>query len=438
MNNKTVRISGFVVLLIVLLFSALPVFSNPVNTGKRATLTDNEMQWRIDNLRGPIDYRYTSRVRSEVEAYVFDYRKGAEELLGRVTIYFPVFDQKIREKNLPREIKYLPLIESSLRVDAYSRVGAAGLWQFMRGTAREYGLTVNRSFDQRYAVEESTEAALDYLSNLYDQFGDWTLALAAYNCGPGNVRKAMQRSGKRDYWSIRSYLPQETRNYIPKFVAASYLMQYYYEHDLMPVRPDEYYFETLESRVYGHLSFAQVSSLTGTPIEIIKNLNPSYRKYYIPANTTGMKLILPRKSMYALLELKKNQGIELIGQPAIDFNGYIRSNFKPEIASYLLIDQPEEIIIDTLPNRFSGQKLEDTEAQQLNSLGSKLMSLIRPRKEQESETTHTEYRLKNGESLRDVANKFPEVDVAAIIRQNNLRLDQSPPPGTILRIKQVY
>lgn len=435
MNKKTVSYSGFVGLLIILLVLPTAVFSNTANKGNRAALTDSEMQWRIDNLMGPFDYRYTSKVRSEVESYVFDYRKGAEELLGRVTIFFPVFDQKIREKNLPREIKYLPLIESSLKVEAYSRVGAAGLWQFMRGTAREYGLTVNRSLDQRYGVEESTEAALNYLSNLYDQFGDWTLALAAYNCGPGNVRKAMRRSGKSDYWAIRNYLPRETRNYIPKFVAASYLMQYYFEHDLMPERPDEYYFETLESRVYEHLSFAQISKLTNTPIEIIRNLNPAYRKFYIPANTSGMKLILPRKSMYTLLELKDSRNIVLTDQPGIDFNSYFRTNFKPEIARYLLIDQPDELVINTVPIRGLDYFINQANTAKTASIGAQLVPLIRTRRDNTTKNFVT-HRLKSGETIRDVASMYPGASIESIIRKNNLRLNQSPPPGTMLRIME--
>jgi membrane-bound lytic murein transglycosylase D len=436
MNNKTVSISGFVVLFIVLMFGAVSMDAKPVDNDKRAALTDSEMQWRIDNLMGPFDYRYTSRVKSEVESYVFDYRKGAEELLGRVTIYFPIFEQKILEKDLPREIKYLSVIESSLRVNAYSRVGAAGLWQFMRGTAREYGLTVNRSVDQRYAVEESTEAALTYLSNLYDQFGDWTLALAAYNCGPGNVRKAMRRSGKSDYWSIRSYLPQETRNYIPKFVAASYLMQYYYEHDLMPIRPDDYYFETLESKVYQHLSFKQIAQLTDTPLEIIKNLNPSYRKGFIPANTSGMKLILPRMSMYSLIEMKSEGQIKLVNNQPVNFNAYIRTNFEPEIASYLLIDQPTELSIERIPSRDLNFFLDASKKDLEKNSNQKLLSLLRYRKEQDEDKKYLQYRLKSGETLRDVSRKFKGVSIESIIRMNKINMDQSPPPGTLLRIRQ--
>jgi membrane-bound lytic murein transglycosylase D len=438
MNTRTVGISGFVVLFIALFLLPNAIQAELEKPGSEAALSENEMRWRIDNLLGPFDYRYTSKVKSEVESYVLDYRKGAEELLGRVTIYFPIFEQKIVEKNLPREIKYLSLIESGLKVNAYSSVGAAGLWQFMRGTAKEYGLTVNRSIDQRYAVEESTEAALNYLSSLYDQFGDWTLALAAYNCGPGNVRKAMRRSGKADYWSIRNYLPRETRNYIPKFVAATYLMQYYYEHDLMPVRPDDYYFQTLESKVFQHISFAQIASLTDTPIEVIRNLNPSYRKYYIPANTTGLKLILPSQTMYSLLESNVNQSIQLVDHQRVDFNGYIRTNFKPEIARYLLVEHPETIEMNAIPSKDIAYYFASSRQNNNLAINDKLVSLIRVRRnDKQEDNDYVIYRLRSGETLMEVARKFNGVDVAMIIRNNNLKMNQSPPPGTLLRIKKI-
>lgn len=433
MNKKTVSISGFVMLFIAFFFLPANLKASSENTDNKAVLTDSEMRWRIEKLMGPFDYRYTSKVRSEVEGYVFDYRQGAEELLGRVTIYFPVFEQKLKEKNLPQEIKYLSLIESALKVNAYSRVGAAGLWQFMRGTAREYGLTVNKSIDQRYAVEESTEAALTYLSALHEQFGDWTLALAAYNCGPGNVRKAMRRSGGHDYWSIRNYLPKETRNYIPKFIAASYLMAYFYEHDLMPIRPDDYFFETLESEVFGHLSFDQISMITGTPLKVIKNLNPSYRKNFIPNNTNGMKLILPRGSMYVLLEQKDERELRLADQNNINFNAYIRSNFAPEVARYLLINQNEKIEIANVPSRDVESFMSDSRQVNEKQMSNKMAPLVRNRRN-EGTSAYITYRLKSGETLKDVALRYDGVDVESILRNNKISMKQAPPPGTLLRI----
>jgi len=434
MNKKTVNISSFVVLLFAVFFLPFQGFSNTPNK-KNAALTDNEIRWRVDNLGGPIDYRYTEKVRSEVEGYVSDYRKGAEQLLGRVTIYFPVFDQKIKEKNLPEELKYLSLIESSLRVDAYSRVGAAGLWQFMRGTAREYGLTVNKSYDQRYDVEESTEAALEYLSVLYGQFDDWTLALAAYNCGPGNVRKAMRKSGGRDYWSIRKYLPKETRNYIPKFVAATYLMKYFYEHELMPQKPEDYFYETAVSKVYKHLSFDEIVQVTSTPLGIIKKLNPSFRKGYIPVNTNGMRLVLPRQSMYSLMEIYNAKDIRLIPEKSINFNHYIRTKFRPEVARYMLINNNEKVNIALLPIKdisyfTKGNRIFETKTKSASK--NEVLGIRRYTRNR----NYLTYRLKSGETLFDVIKLFPEANFEKMMRINNISLNDSPPPGTLLKIEE--
>ena len=435
MNKKTIGFSGLALLCIALMLPNLLKGAAP-EASSRIALSESELRWRIDNLVGPFDYRLTTSVKSEVEAYILDYPKGSEELLGRITLYFPVFEKKIRERNLPEAIKYLSVIESGLRVDAYSRVGAAGLWQFMRGTAKEYGLTVSKSYDQRYAVEESTEAALDYLTFLYNQFGDWTLALAAYNCGPGNVRKAISRSGKSDYWSIRNYLPAETRKYIPRFVAASYLMSYYYEHDLLPVRPESFYFETVESNVFRHLSFDEITRVTGTPLDIIRELNPSYRKYFIPANTNGMKLILPQEAMYTLIASRMDDRIELLPNTKININQYILANFRPEVARHLLLNQGGQIAVPVLPQKgisgFPGS------GQNVNThIDPSFMSRFASRREDQTDKDFIYHRLRSGETLADVAKKYPGLNLETLIRQNGLRLDQSPAAGTLLKIKEI-
>ena len=435
MNKKTVGFSGFVMLFIAFFVLPSTLLADKNTRDSRIALSDNELRWRIDRLVGPIDYRFTTKVKSEVEAYILDYPRGSEELLGRITIYFPLFEQKLRERNLPEEIKYLSVIESSLRVDAYSRVGAAGLWQFMRGTAREYGLTVNKSYDQRYSVEESTEAALNYLSVLYDQFGDWTLALAAYNCGPGNVRKAIRKSGKNDYWSIRNYLPLETQNYIPKFVAASYLMAYYYEHDLIPVRPDTYYFETAESLVFRHLSFDEIARVTGTSLNIIRDLNPSYRKQFIPANTNGMKIVLPQQAMYELVASRMDDKIQILPGNKININQYILANFRPEVARLLLLNPGGQMNIGSLPVKDVAEFKNMSSGNENTTLGEKFISLFSGNREQESKS-YLFHRLRSGETLTDVANQYAGVDLESLIRNNDIRLDQSPPAGTLLRIME--
>jgi membrane-bound lytic murein transglycosylase D len=260
----------------------------------------------------------TTEVKKYLNQYIVAGRHSSARLIGRSLYYFPLFETKINEKALPAELKYLAIIESSLKPHARSRVGAVGLWQFMRATGRMYGLTINNVVDERKDPEKSTEAALNYLSDLYDRFDDWTLALAAYNCGPGNVNKAMRKSGGKDYWSIRNYLPRETRNYVPKFIAMAYLMNYYMDHQIEPDYPEELFTKTRKAVTLNKLSFQEISHNTGLEMDVISWYNPSYVGHYIPQSELGNVLILPANEMYSFIE-KKSTDLALVPDPFQDF-----------------------------------------------------------------------------------------------------------------------
>ncbi len=264
--------------------------------------TLDQIEERLDALDADVDLKLTPEVKKYLRQYIVSYRQSSETLIGRSMIYFPNIEDKIIEKNLPSEIKYLSIVESALKPSARSHVGAVGLWQFMKATARMYGLKIDKHVDERRDVEKSTDAALEYLSDLNDRFGDWTLALAAYNCGPGNVRKAMRRSGGRDYWSIRSFLPRETRNYVPKFIAMAYLMNYYEDHDLSPKYPEELFVKTRKIVINDGISFSKVTGLTDVSLESIQYYNPSYIVNYIPKSADGKILELPSQAIYAIAE----------------------------------------------------------------------------------------------------------------------------------------
>lgn len=272
--------------------------------------TTDQIEQRLDALNADVDLRLTHEVKNYLRQYIVSYRQSSETLIGRSLIYFPNIESKLIEKELPSEIKFLSIIESALKPSARSHVGAVGLWQFMKSTARMYGLKIDSHVDERRDVEKSTDAALQYLSDLNQSFGDWTLALAAYNCGPGNVRKAMRRSGGKDYWSIRSYLPRETRNYVPKFIAMAYLMNYYSDHDLNPQYPDELFVKTRKILIDEGISFSKVTAITGVPLKTIQYYNPAYIGNYIPKSNDGRILELPSKAIYAMAsELKMEENI---------------------------------------------------------------------------------------------------------------------------------
>lgn len=262
---------------------------------------------RIHNLNTVIDIRMNDLVEEQIDFVVNKKSKDSRYILGRTSLYFPKIENALRSKGLPDELKYIAVIESSLQPDAVSRQGATGLWQFMKGTAQLYGMEVSKYIDERRDIEISTDKALDYLQVLYNIYGNWTIALAAYNCGPGNLNKAIKKAGgSTNYWKVAPFLPKETREYVPKFIAMSYLMNYYYLHDLEPIEPAEEYKNTGIIKMYNKTSFKSLSEELSLDISIIKKLNPIYVKDIIPQNDEGKYfLILPEPVMFTYLEKTK-------------------------------------------------------------------------------------------------------------------------------------
>ena len=235
------------------------------------------------NQRTPFNISYNKSLESVIKSYLKNRRKHLERLMGLSHFYFPLFEQELDNHNIPLEIKYLAIVESALKPRAKSRVGATGLWQFMFGTGKQFGLEVSSYVDERMDPIMATKAACTYLSNLYKIFGDWDLALASYNSGPGNVTKAIRRSGGyKNYWNIRSYLPRETAGYLPAFLATMYIFEFADEHDLQPVKPKFAYFETDTVKVKQMIRLEHVSESMNIPIEELQFLNPSYKLDIIP------------------------------------------------------------------------------------------------------------------------------------------------------------
>ena len=258
----------------------------------------NDIQNRFLTLECLVEPRLTSEVEAYLRSYLTYGYRDTERIIGRSSLYFPIIEHYLQTMNLPDELKYLPVIESSLRPYATSTVGAAGLWQFMRGTAYDNGLTVNSTLDERRDPYKSTKAALELLSNLYNKYGTWEMALAAYNCGPGNVNKAIRRAGGvKNFWTIRKYLPRETQRYVPRFIAATYTIKNYYHHGISPKWPDFDRQWTRTTKVYDAITFSKLIKNTGVSLSVLKELNPSYQKGYLPNNPSGNFLILPESAM---------------------------------------------------------------------------------------------------------------------------------------------
>ena len=264
---------------------------------------------RLSKMPTDIEMPYNQVVRSYINMYTQRRRQLVENMLGMSLYYMPIFEEALERKGLPLELRYLPVIESALNPDAVSRAGATGLWQFMLPTARGLGLEVNTLVDERRDPYASSEAAASYLKQLYEMYNDWSLAIAAYNCGPGNVNKALRRAGVennkenkdgKDFWSIYYLLPQETRGYVPAFIAANYVMTYYNEHNISPAlarRP----IITDSVHVTKRVHLQQISDVLDIPIEELRVLNPQFRKDIIPGNSRPYSLVLPSMQVYSYL-----------------------------------------------------------------------------------------------------------------------------------------
>lgn len=257
---------------------------------------------RLSQMPTVIEMPYNQIVRSYINMYTQRRRELVESMLGMSLYYMPIFEQALERHGLPLELRYLPVIESALNPDAVSRVGATGLWQFMLPTARGLGLEINSLVDERRDPYASSEAAATYLKQLYGMYDDWSLAIAAYNCGPGNVNKALRRAGgeNKDFWSIYYFLPQETRGYVPAFIAANYVMTYYNQHNISPAlakRP----IITDSIHVNKRVHFNQVAAVLDIPVEELRVLNPQYRKDIIPGDIRPYSLVLPSMQVYSYI-----------------------------------------------------------------------------------------------------------------------------------------
>lgn len=246
---------------------------------------------------------YNETVRNLIGLYTIRKRELTSVMLGLSNYYFPIFEEALERYQLPLELKYLPIIESALNPKIVSRAGASGLWQFMIGTGKLYGLEINSYIDERNDPIKSSDAAARYLRDLYNIYGDWHVVIAAYNCGPGNINKAVRRSGgKQSYWDIYYSLPRETRGYIPVFIAATYVMNYEKEHLLKATEPK---FKTVTDtiEVHNYLNFEQLSAVLNIPVEELRRLNPQYRRDVIPARPDKSYLLkLPTEAVSAYID----------------------------------------------------------------------------------------------------------------------------------------
>ncbi|NNC50130.1 MAG: LysM peptidoglycan-binding domain-containing protein [Flaviramulus sp.] len=400
--------------------------------------------------RTPFNVEYNRSLESVIKSFLKHRRNSIQKLIILSAFYFPMFERELDLYDIPLEVKYLAIVESALKPRAKSRVGATGLWQFMYGTGKEYGLDVSSYVDERSDPIKSTEAAAKYLARLYKIFGDWDLALAAYNSGPGNVTKAIRRSGGyRNYWNIRHNLPRETAGYLPAFLANMYIFEYAEEHGFKKIKPEIAYFETDTIRVKQMITLDQVSDLTGTPIEELQFLNPSYKLDIIPfikgenytlrlpVDAVG-KFVNNEDKIYAFAKEEFNEREKPLPQ---FFNSKSKITYRVKSGDYLgKISRQYGVRVSDI-KKWNGLRSNNL------SIGQRLT--IFPRKPHVSGSSTVKkqtkpkaiagdaitYIVKSGDSLWSIAQKFPGVSIQNIKDWNGISGTKLK-PGMKLKISK--
>ena len=267
-------------------------------------VSDSVYMDRLSRIPSIMELPYNEAVKKSIEAYTVRLRNKVAFMLGAANFYMPIFEEALDAYDLPLELKYLPIIESALNPTALSRRRASGLWQFILSTGKIYGLENNSLVDERRDPIKASWAAARYLKDLYNIYKDWSLVLAAYNCGPGNVNKAIRRAnGATDYWTLYYYLPRETRGYVPAFIAANYVMNYYCEHGICPLE-SELPVHTDTIQISKDLNLNQVAAVCNISIEQLRSLNPQYKKDIIPGSNKPYALRLPENQIGTFIELQ--------------------------------------------------------------------------------------------------------------------------------------
>lgn len=431
-------------------FSPLQGESVPTTADWHDTVYANRIE-KLNDL-SPIELQYNPYVRAFIDLYADRRREQLSRMLGLAEYYFPMFEETLDRYDLPLELKYLAVVESALNPKARSRVGATGLWQFMYATGRLQGLKVSSYVDERIDPIKSTEAACQYLEKLYSIFGDWNLALAAYNSGPGNVSKAIRRSGgQKDYWAIRPYLPRETAGYVPAFIAVNYIMNHASDHLIFPTEVKPSFFNVDTVWVKEKLSFDQISSLINIDKNELEFLNPSYRHGIIPkVDDAPYALVLPNEkvglfvsfedSIYTLAQQDFKQEEEKPQPKYVEMDERIRHKVKRgEVLG--TIAESYGVGVSSI-RRWNGLRGNTIRIGQYLTIYPRKL----PQKATASASTQSEssnnsssdnfvtHRVRSGETFYSIARKYPGISADNIMEWNNYKNSRSLRPGASLKI----
>lgn len=398
---------------------------NKPNTESTRTL-DQLYRKRLHAMESAIPLTYNPLVREAIELYVNKRSRLLSLMLAKAAYYFPIIESALDKYGMPLELKYLAIVESALNPTAVSRAGATGLWQFMLPTGKAYGLHIDSMVDERCDPYKSSEAMARYFQDMYALYGDWMLAIAAYNCGPGNVNKAIRRSGgKTDFWQIYQYLPRETRSYVPFFIAAFYAMEHYDEHDIrpnivnVPLATDTIHIDF-------RLSFDEIQQVSGVDMKVIEDLNPMYKKRLIPGNNGTQILRLPTAEA-TTFSIKKDQLIakrqteetsEELKETTTDSTPSITHTVRRGETLSKIASKYGVTINDLKSwNNLSGNKLRA--GQKLSINGAKTSN--NSERQDSASPKVRYYTVKKGDTLSGIAQKHKGATVQKIRRANNIR-----------------
>ena len=420
---------------------------------------DSVYACRLASLPRIIPMPYNNVVRDCIDLYTERRRNLVRYMLGMADYYFPIIEEVLDKHGLPIELKYLAVVESALNPVALSRVGACGLWQFMLPTGKQYGLTINSLVDDRRDPVKATEAACAYFKDMYAIYKDWSLVMASYNCGPGNVNKAIKRSGgKTNFWDIFPYLPKETRSYVPLFIAANYVMNYYCDHNLCPLETNlPLATDTIHVNKMLHLQ--QVSEVLQVDLEQLRALNPQYKRDIVPGNTGDAVLKLPASDTYAFVD--KEDSIyqyrveEFLPSYLVTINcGSTSGVATREQVTHVVLKNEN---IYTIANRYGVTPQEIKKWNRLSSnrlaRGKRLKLYVdnggvylsaknaqkekavsaSPAQKAEKKDGYIAHKVRSGESLYSIASKYPGVSAQTLKQANNLS-DSKIIPGQVLKI----
>jgi len=411
--------------------------------------SDSIMNLRFESLKhwSPIEFTFNEKVKKHINVYGTHRRLMLSRVMGMSELYFPMIEEQLEKADLPMELKYLPVVESALNNTVRSRAGAVGMWQFMYRTGKYLGLEINSYIDERRDPIKSTETAIKYLKYLHGMYDDWLLALAAYNAGPGNVNKAIRRAGgQKNFWAIQYHLPQETRNYVPSFMAVTYLMTHSADHNLYPVKP-KFEIRNIDTiKVTKSIHLNQIANVLCVPYEDLVFLNPQYKRAYVPVKEND--------SVLYTITLPVNMIGDFIANEEIIYNYKDPDvNTAPED----LYANRSEVVhrvrkgesVGLIAQRYNVRISDVREWNNLNSRsyiypGQKLVIFAKEEStaargytinNEETYNGYLYYTIRSGDTLWDIAKKYHGVSADDIIKLNRISSRKVLKPGMKIKIK---